>query len=148
MYSRRILAPAMIKISLISLRNVISHRPPGYFDDIMRCGTVQGNTLTLQPDDYIQLCRKYGSTPFIYEHSTSQQIPSKQWPTWAKALKLIARPEDKGIGDVVARTIGAENSEAFKAFYHRVTGRLCNCKGRQERWNRLYPLNQQPTQTP
>ncbi len=62
------------------------------------------------------------------------------WPLWAIALAVIAKPEDKGIGDVVARMIGDENSAAFKAWHQATFGRPCGCNGRQERWNRMYPL--------
>ncbi len=65
-----------------------------------------------------------------------------EWPIWAKALKKFATPEDKGIGDVVARMIGDEKSEAFKAWHLVTFGKACNCTDRRERWNRLYPLNQ------
>ncbi len=62
-------------------------------------------------------------------------------PMWAKALKQLATPEDKGIGDVVARLIGEENSAKFKAWHLATFGRPCDCPGRQQRWNRQYPLN-------
>ncbi len=64
-----------------------------------------------------------------------------EWPMWAKALSQFATPDDKGIGDVVARTIGAENSEAFRKWYKATTGKDCGCTGRQRRWNIEYPLN-------
>ncbi len=66
--------------------------------------------------------------------------PKDQWPIWAKALKAMATPEDKGVGDVVARMIGYEKSEAFKVWHIATFGRHCNCTARRERWNRLYPL--------
>lgn len=68
-------------------------------------------------------------------------VPSmERWPLWAKALKIVAKRQDKGIGDVVARIIGEENSEAFKAWHLKTFGKACGCKGRQDRWNRMYPL--------
>ncbi len=69
-----------------------------------------------------------------------QSIPRKDWPLWAKGLAMIAKPEDKGIGDVVARTIGAENSEAFKKWFKATTGKDCGCTGRQAQYNLQYPL--------
>ncbi len=63
-----------------------------------------------------------------------------EWPVWAKALKQFSTPDDKGIGDVVARMIGDENSMKFKAWHLATFGRPCNCAGRRERWNKLYPL--------
>ncbi len=68
-------------------------------------------------------------------------LPHDQWPIWAKALSKRATPEDKGIGDVVARTIGPEASGAFKAFYEMTFGKPCGCNGRQKLWNTKYPLN-------
>ena len=74
----------------------------------------------------------------------SEQTPKpdtkKEWPFWAKSLKTLAKSEDKGIGDVVARLIGDENSEQFKSWYKATFNKDCGCKGRQARWNRLYPL--------
>ncbi len=63
-----------------------------------------------------------------------------EWPMWAKALKQFATPADKGIGDVVHRTIGEENSESFKKYYKQITGKNCVCIGRQQLWNKQYPL--------
>ncbi len=74
-----------------------------------------------------------------------KSIAYSEWPMWAKALSMIAKPEDKGIGDVVARTIGAENSEAFKKWFKATTGKDCGCTGRQRRWNIEYPLNLKAT---
>ncbi len=78
-------------------------------------------------------------TDEIRKQHPSKRKPS-EWPLWAKAFKAIAKPEDKGIGDVVARLIGDETSSAFKAWHLATFGKPCNCNGRQTRWNRLYPL--------
>ncbi len=72
-------------------------------------------------------------------------ISQDQWPMWAKVLSKRAIPEDKGIGDVVARTIGPEASGAFKAFYEMTFGKSCGCNGRQKLWNQQYPLNLKAT---
>lgn len=66
--------------------------------------------------------------------------PKKEWPLWAKALKQFATPEDKGIGDVIGRVIGPENSEAFKSWHIKIFGKPCGCTGRQARLNKLYPI--------
>lgn len=68
------------------------------------------------------------------------ESPSTEWPIWAKSLKLVAKPGDKGLGDVVARIIGDENSEAFKEWYRKTFNKPCGCNGRQARLNALYPL--------
>jgi len=75
-------------------------------------------------------------------------IPQDEWPMWAKALKQFAKPEDKGIGDVVARMIGDENSTAFKAWYLATFGKSCGCAGRQAKWNQQYPLQRGPAISP
>jgi hypothetical protein len=69
-----------------------------------------------------------------------EPIPFDVWPVWAKALKHLSKPQDKGIGDVVARIIGDENSEAFKAWFEATFKKQCGCKGRQKRWNMIYPF--------
>jgi hypothetical protein len=66
--------------------------------------------------------------------------PFDQWPMWAKALRQFSKPEDNGIGDVAARIIGEENSEAFKAWYLATFKKSCGCTGRQKQWNMKYPL--------
>ncbi len=75
----------------------------------------------------------------------TSEIPRDQWPMWAKVMAERAIPEDKGIGDVVARTIGPETSGAFKAFYEMTFGKPCGCTGRQKLWNAKYPLNLKAT---
>ncbi len=72
-------------------------------------------------------------------------VPRDQWPMWAKALAMKSMPEDKGIGDVVARTIGPETSGEFKAFYEMTFAKPCGCNGRQTLWNTKYPLNLKAT---
>ncbi len=74
------------------------------------------------------------------QNEATKPIPKDDWPIWAKALAMISKPEDKGIGDVVARTVGAESSEAFKKWFKATTGKDCGCTGRQRRWNIEYPL--------
>jgi len=84
----------------------------------------------------------------------ARAVPLAEWPLWAKALKLLAKPEDKGIGDVVARTIGDEKSQAFKTWYKTTFKKDCGCAGRRAKWNALYPIQSagsppaQPLQKP
>ena len=67
-------------------------------------------------------------------------LPPEQWPVWVKALRQFSTDEDEGIGDVVYRIIGDENSLAFKAWHLKTFGKECNCTARRNRWNKLYPL--------
>ncbi len=126
----------MIKILISDLRAISAKRPLGYYDDLVSRGKIETTeVLVLENEVYLELKNKY----------SVQSISRDQWPLWAKALAIIAKPEDKGIGDVVARTIGAENSEAFKKWYKATTGKNCGCNGRQRRWNIEYPLNLKAT---
>lgn len=61
-----------------------------------------------------------------------------EWPVWAKAIKLVGKPPDAGVGDTIHRLIGDENSATFKAWYHTTFGRTCGCHGRQKLWNQQY----------
>lgn len=67
-------------------------------------------------------------------------IPREQWPLWAKAMALVASPEDKGLGDTVERIIGPVASNAFKAWHKATFGKPCSCSERKDRWNSQYPL--------
>ncbi len=67
-------------------------------------------------------------------------IPRDQWPQWAELLAKVARPGEKGIGDVIASTIGPIGGDIFKKWYEKITGHPCGCSERQESLNQLYPL--------
>ncbi len=95
--------------------------------------------------DGVEVTSNLGKTPLEVHGIIIFPIPYPEWPLWVKALAMIAKPEDKGVGDVLARTIGSENSEAFKKWYKTTTGKNCGCTGRQLRWNIEYPLNLKAT---
>lgn len=75
------------------------------------------------------------------QKSKSIPVPEDKWPLWAKAIRHFAKPEDRGIGDVIRRNFGDENSERFKKWYKATFNKDCGCTGRQARWNRMYQLN-------
>ena len=64
------------------------------------------------------------------------------WPLFLQPMKLLAKPGDKGLGDIIDRTIGPVGGEAFKKWYKVVFGKDCGCNVRQIDWNRRYPLNE------
>jgi hypothetical protein len=68
-------------------------------------------------------------------------IPRDQWEPWINAVAKMARPEDKGIGDVIARTIGPVGGSLFKSWFFATFGRKCRCNARQSALNAKYPLN-------
>lgn len=68
------------------------------------------------------------------------EIQPQPWPVLMLPLKLLAKPEDKGLGDIVARTIGPLGGDAFKVWYQALFGQSCGCDARQEVWNQKWPL--------
>lgn len=65
---------------------------------------------------------------------------SREWPTILKPMKLLARPTDKGLGDIVERVVGPIGGDAYKAWYKTIFGKPCGCTHRQDRLNQLFPL--------
>jgi len=77
------------------------------------------------------------------QNAAARSVPTKPvaWPTFLKPLLALAKPEDKGVGDIIARTIGPIGGDAFKVWYKRLFGKSCGCQARQDRWNAQFPLN-------
>jgi hypothetical protein len=70
-----------------------------------------------------------------------EAMPRSQWPLGIALVAMLARPEDRGIGDTVARVVGPVGGDLFKAWYRRVTGQDCGCGTRQESLNATYPYH-------
>ncbi len=68
---------------------------------------------------------------------------SREWPVILRPMKLLATKDDKGLGDIIARTIGPVGGDAFKKWYKKIFGRECGCDTRQEFWNITYPLQKE-----
>jgi len=66
------------------------------------------------------------------------EVPRENWPAAVNALAMLAKPQDRGIGDVIARNLGFVG-EAFKAAAKRL-GVDCGCDARRDRFNVMYPL--------
>ncbi len=67
-------------------------------------------------------------------------ITAGSWPSVLLPMKLLAKPEDKGLGDIIERTIGPMGGDAFKKWYKIIFGRECGCNARREDWNVRWPL--------
>lgn len=67
-------------------------------------------------------------------------LPSKDWPILLRPMKLLAQPTDKGLGDVVERTIGPVGGDAYKLWYKATFGKTCGCTKRKDNLNERYPL--------
>ena len=75
--------------------------------------------------------------------SRGENVPTAagEWPLLLRPLKLLARDGDRGLGDIVARTVGPAGGDAFKAWHLRAFGRDCGCGDRQASLNARYPLS-------
>ena len=62
-----------------------------------------------------------------------------KWPFLARVVSSWAEEEDTGVGDIIARKLGAGGG-AFKRFYKALTGHECGCGNRQARLNEIFPL--------
>lgn len=57
---------------------------------------------------------------------------------WVRLVRMLRKPEDKGVGDTVQRIAAKFGGERFKAWAERI-GIPCGCVARQEEWNRVWP---------
>jgi hypothetical protein len=67
------------------------------------------------------------------------EVPRQDWPMWAKMIAAKARPEDRGVGDTIERTLGPVGGDAFKRWYQDIFGRSCGCGTRRDLFNLQYP---------
>lgn len=66
--------------------------------------------------------------------------PDYEWPLLLRPLKWTARPQERGMGDIVERLIGADTSETFKRWWAENFKSDCGCNARKEWLNRRFPL--------
>ena len=59
-------------------------------------------------------------------------------PMWVELVRLLRHPQDKGVGDTVARIAARFGGERFKAWSKKI-GIPCGCTERQEAWNERWP---------
>ena len=67
-------------------------------------------------------------------------LPRAQWPAWAKAVALAAKPGDVGVGSTIARTIPGPISMAVKV----LSKGECGCDARREALDIRYPYGGTP----
>lgn len=76
-------------------------------------------------------------------------LPRSAWPWSVKAIALLAKPDDRGVGDTLARLL--IGGETLAAAWQRLTGKECGCDGRIDSLNTRYAydiLLSQPEWTP
>lgn len=65
-------------------------------------------------------------------------VPTHLRPRWVRLVRILRKPEDKGVGDTVQRIAATFGGERFKAWAERI-GIPCGCTQRQKEWNRVWP---------
>ncbi len=90
-----------------------------------------------------------GSDPLARSHAAragqaALAIPKDEWPLAVKAVAMLARPEDRGVGDIVERMANLAGGKALAQWYKELTGSDCGCANRKDRLNRMYPLQKTP----
>ena len=69
----------------------------------------------------------------------AKAVAPKEWPLVARVIAARAATGEIGLGDTLARLLGAAGGKLFKRWYQKITGAPCGCKNRQERLNALFP---------
>jgi hypothetical protein len=80
-------------------------------------------------------CPKCGKIGEVADGTLHKPKTSTAWVRW---VKLLRKPEDRGVGDTVARIAAKFGGERFKAFSKRI-GIPCGCTERQAAWNEQWP---------
>lgn len=122
-----------IKFTIQQLEIKSKSRNSGYLEEVMSIARRSGDTLELDQEQFDYIRNKY--------------TPARKWPSLLLPMKLLAKPGDIGLGDIIAREIGSIGGDAFKKWYQKVFGKSCGCEKRQERWNQKYPLIDSETQS-
>lgn len=81
----------------------------------------------------------YTIPPQVIPNVLITTVP-EEWPLLLKPLKLLAKNGEAGLGDIIERLIGVENSEAFKHWFKEYFKSDCGCLARKQWLNRKYPL--------
>lgn len=70
----------------------------------------------------------------------SRGMVGPDWPWMLLPLKLLAQPQDRGLGDIAERVFGKFGGSEYKSWYLKTFGKPCGCSKRQEDLNILFPL--------
>lgn len=74
------------------------------------------------------------------DRAAEQMQVNAEWPKILDGLKKLAKPSDKGLGDIIARAVGPIGGDAFKSWYKQTFGKSCGCTQRQEWLNKKFPI--------
>ncbi len=113
-----------VRYTLESIRRAAQKRAVGYYEEVIRRGTVMGDVVELTPED----------CDYLKEHFTPAE---NRWPLWAVVVSKTRAPQDRGVGDTIARQI--IGGATFKTWFKSTFGMSCGCTERQGSLNQKYP---------
>jgi len=125
-------------------------RCPQLWHELIPIGELRGGDLKIEDEHALRLStcaesipvRNWGEEGFLIKQPPKPKpMPRDEWPLHIRLLVLVAKPEDKGIGDVIARVVGPIGGDAFKVWYEKAFGKSCGCSERQETLNQTYPFS-------
>ena len=107
------------------------------------CVRCEHNTDRAWHEKQVQVMLTVGAPPIrpsIAPQTPVAAIPRAEWPMWAKGLAVLAKPEDKGIGDTVERLAKVAGAKSLVEFAKDKGLPDCGCADRKARWNQQYPM--------
>jgi len=134
-----------VKISDIHLAAPL--RPAAYLDECFKRGRQDGEYLLFENADYEFIWRTFSGKPPEPPPEIKTGKPTADqslWPVWARKTAQLAKPEDSGLGDTIARIIGGFGGNAFKLWFKATFKADCGCDARQEHLNWRFPYEAAP----
>lgn len=129
----------MLHYQIERLRKNISAE---YLSALLSKGQSNDGLLTIEDSDLLAIKQIHEPVSVVPEPAAMTVVfnnPVNRWPLWTTAVKLLRQPEDQGVGDTLARTVGPVGGDAYKAWFTKTFGRPCGCTERQVDLNRKYP---------
>ncbi len=74
---------------------------------------------------------------------TPSNSPESEWPWSVRAIAKLRSPEDKGVGDTIARNLSHFGADAFKTIYKNIFSGDCGCGDRQAKLNEAFPYKKE-----
>lgn len=77
------------------------------------------------------------------QHQPFTPKPVAEWPLSARIIAKLRGPEDKGLGDTLARNLSYIGADSMASAYEWLTGHDCGCGDRQGKLNRMFSYPEQ-----
>lgn len=142
-----------LRLLAIQVNDAASRRAPGYLEAFKAVSQTLPTHVEIEREDLERLnrewpiiqSRKIGADEALpaAPHSLAPVVKTK-WPLTpfgiaARTLKLLKSPEDSGVGDTIARTVGPVGGDNYKKWFKDTFGRTCGCTERQDQLNEQFP---------